>query len=77
MKFLACACALLSAVLFSGCGMKIGMPTAEASADSIPASDSASNIDLSPTAGAESQLMHSYSHEPMADFILTNTGTRR
>jgi hypothetical protein len=82
MRLLGYTCLLaMFATLTSGCGLKVGVPQADAASDSL-----SDETELTPfermvggtdqRSGIQTQLINTYSRDSMADFIKTNAGER-
>lgn len=70
---------LVSAALLSGCNVQVSMNSAQAAP--VEAA-SATSVQTTvggfedPSSQIQGQLMHSYTHDAMADFIISNSGAQ-
>lgn len=72
------AIALGTAALAAGCNVQVSMPTAEAASQAMTEGASLDEVGgLEPGSQIQNQLMHSYTHDSMTDFIITNSGHQR
>ncbi len=75
------AASLLSTLaLLSGCNVQVSMNSAQAApgelASASPVQTAVGGLE-EPSSQIQGQLMHSYTHDAMADFIISNSGVQR
>lgn len=78
--FIVAASFVLATTLLTGCNLQVSVSSAEAAPQSNGLANSSTEEivgGLEPGAEIQNQLMHSYSHDAMADFIMTNSGSQR